>query len=189
MIFIHVDKAMVKLYHYTNLEGFNGITKDGLIRAKWPHSGTAHMPFGVYLTQLSPTTDSQTLISNNYNYGRNETNNIEFIQKTEYCFVIESEMIPQVYQRQTQCNRNEWVCPCDIYLADCKWYGLRYNFSQLMPQAQCQIQPKESAPQQVRQIDCRPVYQPPVYRLVYQPPVYWPVRQPACHSTANIYIV
>ncbi len=57
---------MVKLYHYTNYEGLNGIKNTGYIRAQRPHGGAVDLPFGVYLTKLTPDTDSITLIINNY---------------------------------------------------------------------------------------------------------------------------
>lgn len=101
------------LYHYTSSEGCHGILLDGVIRCSEDTTRDAVLGKGVYLTALSPWTNDNKLIKNNWD-GNFEKAILRKLDKLNYYIMFDSRDLPGV--KKAKGKRDIWMVPYDIVL-------------------------------------------------------------------------
>lgn len=87
---VAVGPSTIRVYHYTNKEGHEGIVRDGIIKPSDIKQGDASYGSWVYVTQLDPSTPPYTVLHNNYDRdgginGRGE----DKMDRADYVFVLD----------------------------------------------------------------------------------------------------
>lgn len=97
------------LYHYTSEYIWDIIEQDGYIKTSWPKL-KGH-PKGVYLTDLDPSTDNETLIRKLYGNGKYAYR--RFVNRLEVAIIIKDRRLNYEYVRP-----NVYYCDDDIVLGE-----------------------------------------------------------------------
>ena len=105
---------MVKLYHYTNFEGYSQIWRTKVIKKSESFTRDCRYGAGVYLTSMNPSDhDKEEIARNNYSQGWQKNMSIG---KLDHYIEID---IPNYDVHLTKCNeegRDVYRYKKDIYL-------------------------------------------------------------------------
>jgi hypothetical protein len=101
---------MTILYHYTSLDGIEGIRRAGVIRSSDFKKGDAAWGRGVYLTSLPPSTKVQDLMLNNW--GIILGPNAGTQPKLNFYISFRSQDLPNV--QKTKAVADVWLVPHPI---------------------------------------------------------------------------
>ena len=105
---------MVKLYHYTNFEGYSQIKRTKVIKKSESFTRDCRYGAGVYLTSMNPSDHDKEEIARN-NYGQGWQKNMS-IGKLDHYIEVD---IPDKDVRLTNCydeGRDLYRYTTDIYL-------------------------------------------------------------------------
>lgn len=110
---------MIKLYHYTNITGLNGIKKDEVIRSSNSGKDSCYGQ-GVYLTSLNPEEHTKDYIA------KNNWNDAGCAKKMQGCLDYYIEITfedgdPDLKPDGFRDGRNIYRYQRDVILSNCEW--------------------------------------------------------------------
>ncbi|CAG7728460.1 unnamed protein product, partial [Allacma fusca] len=94
---------MVKIYHYTSLQGVNGMSTSGVLHISTSTMGHARFGAGVYFTALPPNTPRYYLVVNNYDGNNGNISSFETYvrthwKKVDFALEFDSSQLPGIHK-------------------------------------------------------------------------------------------